>query len=73
MALPLGKKTVLTEKEKKVVSLVSDGWKNKEIAKQIGTSEHVVKNILRGIYDKTGMWNRLELALWVVKGGGVSK
>lgn len=28
------------------------------------TSEHVIKNLLRSIYDKLGLWNRVELALW---------
>jgi DNA-binding NarL/FixJ family response regulator len=31
---------------------------------KIGTTEHVVKNYLRVIYDKLGLWNRVELALW---------
>ncbi len=34
------------------------------IAVRIGTPEHVVKNYLRVIYDKLGLWNRVELALW---------
>jgi DNA-binding NarL/FixJ family response regulator len=38
--------------------------KNKEIAEVIGTTENVVKNYLRVIYDETGMNTRLELALW---------
>jgi len=38
--------------------------KNCEVAREIGTTEHVVKNYLRVIYDKLGMWNRVELALW---------
>jgi len=38
--------------------------KNKEVADAIGTTEHVVKNYLRVIYDKLGLWNRVELALW---------
>jgi DNA-binding NarL/FixJ family response regulator len=38
--------------------------KNREVAKAIGTTEHVVKNYLRAIYDKLGLWNRVELALW---------
>ena len=33
-------------------------------ADAIGTTEHVVKNYLRVIYDKLGLWNRVELALW---------
>lgn len=38
--------------------------KNGEIARVVGTTEHVVKNYLRVIYDKLGLWNRVELALW---------
>jgi DNA-binding NarL/FixJ family response regulator len=38
--------------------------KNREVAEAIGTTEHVVKNYLRTIYDKLGLWNRVELALW---------
>jgi DNA-binding NarL/FixJ family response regulator len=34
------------------------------VADAIGTTEHVVKNYLRVIYDKLGLWNRVELALW---------
>jgi len=34
------------------------------VADAIGTTEHVVKNHLRLIYDKLGLWNRVELALW---------
>jgi DNA-binding CsgD family transcriptional regulator len=54
----------LTERERDVVQLVTDGLKNAEIAKRIGTTEHVIKNYLRAIYDKFGLWNRVELALW---------
>jgi hypothetical protein len=50
----------------KVIRLLADGLKNKEIAEKIGTTEHVVKNYLRVIYDKLGLWNRVEVALWYV-------
>ena len=38
--------------------------RNKEIAYQVGTTEQVVKNYLRKIYDKLGVADRLELALY---------
>ena len=38
-----------------------------DIAKSIGTTANVIKNHLRVIFDKTGTWTRLELALWYVK------
>jgi len=52
------------EREQRVIQLVAQGLKNREVAQEIGTTEHVVKNYLRVIYDKLGLWNRVELALW---------
>jgi two-component system nitrate/nitrite response regulator NarL len=56
----------LKPRDHKIIELVSQGLRNEDIAREIGTTEHVVKNYLRVIYDKLGMWNRLELALWHV-------
>lgn len=53
-----------SERENRVIELVAQGLKNHEVANVIGTTEHVVKNYLRVIYDKLGLWNRVELALW---------
>ena len=55
---------VPSEREHRVIELVAQGLKNREVADAIGTTEHVVKNYLRVIYDKLGLWNRVELALW---------
>jgi two-component system response regulator DevR len=52
------------ERESRVIELVAQGLKNRDVADAIGTTEHVVKNYLRVIYDKLGLWNRVELALW---------
>ncbi len=52
------------DREQRVIELVAQGLKNRDIASSIGTTEHVVKNYLRVIYDKLGLWNRVELALW---------
>lgn len=57
-------KRIPSERESRVIELVARGLKNKEVADEIGTTEHVVKNYLRVIYDKLGLWNRVELALW---------
>jgi DNA-binding NarL/FixJ family response regulator len=56
--------TVPTAREYRVIELVAQGLKNGEVAQEIGTTEHVIKNYLRAIYDKLGLWNRVELALW---------
>ena len=53
-----------SEREARVIELVAQGLKNRDVADAIGTTEHVVKNYLRVIYDKLGLWNRVELALW---------
>lgn len=57
-------KVQLTPKETLIVSCVTQGMKNKEIAVRVGTTEQVVKNYLRKVYDKLGVADRLELALF---------
>src|SRR5437879_8161360 len=57
-------KVSLTPKESLIVSCVTQGMKNKEIALRVGTTEQVVKNYLRKVYDKLGVADRLELALF---------
>jgi len=56
----------LTPKELRIVALIVQGFKNKEIATQLGTTEQVVKNYLRNVYDKIGVSDRLELALFTI-------
>jgi DNA-binding NarL/FixJ family response regulator len=54
----------LSEKEMLIIGGVTQGLKNKDIALEVGTTEQVVKNYLRKIYDKLGVSDRLELALY---------
>jgi DNA-binding NarL/FixJ family response regulator len=56
----------LTPKEMKIVALIVQGCKNKEIAMRLTTTEQVIKNYLRSIYDKTGVSDRLELAMFTI-------
>jgi DNA-binding NarL/FixJ family response regulator len=56
----------LTPKEMQIVALIVQGCKNKDIAMQLGTKEQVIKNYLRSIYDKSGVSDRLELALFTI-------
>ena len=56
----------LTPKEMQIVALIVQGCKNKDIAAQLGTKEQVIKNYLRSIYDKSGVSDRLELALFTI-------
>ena len=57
----------LTQKELKIVALIAQGNRNKAIALQLHTTEQVVKNSLRGVYSKTGVSDRLELALFMMQ------
>jgi two-component system, NarL family, nitrate/nitrite response regulator NarL len=53
----------LSPKELAIVTCITQGKRNKEIAYQLGTTEQVIKNCLRKVYDKLGVSDRLELAL----------
>jgi len=59
-------KARLSEKELMIIAGVTKGLRNKEIASEVGTTEQVVKNYLRKIYDKLGVSDRLELALYCI-------
>jgi DNA-binding NarL/FixJ family response regulator len=56
----------LTPKELRIVSLIVQGYKNKDIAVELNNTEQVIKNYLRSIFDKTGVSDRLELALFTI-------
>ena len=60
----------LNPRQREVAILVFRGCTNKQIAACVGTSEQVVKNYLRHVFDKLGVWNRLELAIYVANHGG---
>ena len=56
----------LSPKEMAIITCITQGKRNKEIAFQLGTTEQVIKNYLRKIYDKLGVSDRLELALYCI-------
>lgn len=56
----------LTPREESVVRLVLQGMANREIAGTLHLSEHTIKNYLFRIFDKLGVSNRVELALYAV-------
>jgi len=59
-------KALLSEREREVVNLVTQGFRNKEIADRLCISEQTVKNHLHNIFDKLGVSDRLELALYAL-------
>ena len=59
-------KPLLSDREKQVVQLVAQGLGNREIGQKLSISEQTVKNHLHNIFDKLGVFDRLELALYAI-------
>src|SRR5271157_2074009 len=59
----------LSQREREIVQLVAHGYKNKEMAEKMFISEQTVKNHLHNIFDKLGVSDRLELALYAIHKG----
>lgn len=60
------KRDLLNERELNVLRFVVLGATNKDIAREMQTSEQVIKNLVSRIFDKLGVFNRLELALYAM-------
>lgn len=52
---------LLSKREMEVVRSLAEGLTNREIAEQLGLSQHTIKNYLFRVFDKLGVSNRLEL------------
>ncbi len=59
----------LSNREREIVGFVAQGYKNKEMAEKMFISEQTVKNHLHNIFDKLGVSDRLELALYAIHKG----
>ncbi len=59
-----GRGRICNRREESIIELVAQGLTNHDVAEALGTTEYVIKNYLRTIFDKLGLWNRVELALW---------
>jgi len=55
----------LTTREKMIVARVAQGLSNAEIGQELRISTQTVKNHLGSIFEKVGVWSRLELATWL--------
>jgi two-component system nitrate/nitrite response regulator NarL len=59
-------KRLLSDRETQVIQLVTQGYRNKEMGEKLFISEQTVKNHLHNIFDKLGVSDRLELALYSI-------
>lgn len=60
---------LLTQREEQVVALVADGLSNREIAHELGLSQHTIKKYLFRVFDKLGISSRVELVLYAMANG----
>ena len=63
----------LSQREREIVGLVAQGYKNREMAEKMFISEQTVKNHLHNIFDKLGVSDRLELALYAIHKGSAPR
>lgn len=54
----------LTRRQWEISRMVAQGMSNPEIASHFGKGRQVMRNIVKEIFDRTGVWNRAELAVW---------
>jgi DNA-binding NarL/FixJ family response regulator len=59
-------KPLLSDREKEIVQLDAQGFLNRQIGEKLFISEQTVKNHLHNIFDKLGVSDRLELALYAI-------
>src|SRR6202166_4291179 len=59
----------LSAREREIVALVAQGYKNKEMAEKMFISEQTVKNHLHNIFDKLGVSDRLNLSVYAIHKG----
>lgn len=57
---------LLSRREREIVGLVAQGYRNREVADKLFISEQTVKNHMHNIFDKVRVQDRLELALYAV-------
>jgi DNA-binding NarL/FixJ family response regulator len=54
----------LTDREREVLLLVRDGLANKQIARRLGIAERTVKAHLTSVFQRLGVTDRTQAALW---------
>jgi DNA-binding NarL/FixJ family response regulator len=59
-------RSALSKREREITALITQGLRNRDIADKLFISEQTVKNHIHNIFDKTGVSDRLELALYAI-------
>lgn len=59
----------LTTREREVLQLVFEGYANKQIARRLGISEKTVKGHLTKLFQRIGVSDRTQAALWAERNG----
>ena len=63
----------LTDRERQVLALLADGMANKQIARRLGISEKTVKGHLTNLFQRIGVSDRTQAALWAERTGALRK
>lgn len=58
----------LSDRQLKIAALVAEGYSNRDIAKELKLTEQIVKNVVHSLFDRLGVWNRVELANYFSEG-----
>jgi DNA-binding NarL/FixJ family response regulator len=61
--------TLLSDREREVLTLVADRLANKQIARSLGISERTVKSHLTSVFQRIGVSDRTQAALWAERNG----
>lgn len=58
----------LSDRQLRIATFVAEGYSNRDIAKELNLTEQVVKNVVHSLFDRLGVWNRVELANYFSSG-----
>ena len=59
----------LTQRERQILRLIVSGHSNKQIGRELGISEKTVKGHLTNLFQRIGVQDRTQAALWAEREG----